>query len=691
MEIFKLMGSILVDSDSAEKSISKTETKANTLGKTLGGGIATAAKFGAALVAGAGVAIGGMFALGVKIGDTADTILDLNSITGMSTDAVQEWRKVAEVAGIGADSMTNASMKLTKSLDIMSTGTGKGAESLEKLGFSFEDIEAMSADERMNALTEALAGVDDKTERARIGTDLFGGSWKEIAPAVDLGAEAMQKAKDSANIISEDDLVKANNFRISVEDMKEKLAFFATEIGLKVMPALQTMMDWFADKMPLIQTIIETAMGYASEAIDKVGNVIETHVVPKLQSLYDWIAPNIPAIKAFIEDAIGVVVDLFEKLSEAVQFVVDNLNIFLPVMAGVTGAIVAQLVINSLVGAYKAWKAATVAQTTVQWLLNVALNANPLGLIAIAIGAVIAIGILLWKNWDVVKEKTLQLWDMIRNNPLLAIVAGPFGALIAVGVSLWKNWDTIKEKGSQLWSFLKNIFGLLKDYVVSALSRVATDGVQKFEELRSNAVAKINDLRTAVVNKIEEIRSNTINKISDLKNSVTGKFEDVRSAAVSKFNAVKDAITNPIFAARDSIKGAVDRIKGFFSGMSLNLPDIKTPHFKLKNWSKNPLDWINAMPSIGVDWYAKGGVFSKPTLFNTAHGLKGVGEAGPEAVLPLNDRVLGSIGKQIANTMGGNGQPTYGAINITIPASDIKEFADVTDFFKRLPQVVNQY
>jgi hypothetical protein len=80
--------------------------------------------------------------------------------------------------------------------------------------------------------------------------------------------------------------------------------------------------------------------------------------------------------------------------------------------------------------------------------------------------------------------------------------------------------------------------------------------------------------------------------------------------------------------------------------LKLNLPNIKTPHFKLKNWSKNPLDWIRAMPSIDVQWYKKGGVFNDPSVI-------GVGEEPgvSEAVLPLKDSVLGKIGKMIANTM----------------------------------------
>jgi hypothetical protein len=73
------------------------------------------------------------------------------------------------------------------------------------------------------------------------------------------------------------------------------------------------------------------------------------------------------------------------------------------------------MVINGLVKAYRAWQAVTRTQTTLQWLLNVALNANPLGLVALAIGAVIAIGVLLWKNWDTVKKKAGELWSSMKS------------------------------------------------------------------------------------------------------------------------------------------------------------------------------------------------------------------------------------------------------------------------------------
>ena len=106
----------------------------------------------------------------------------------------------------------------------------------------------------------------------------------------------------------------------------------------------------------------------------------------------------------------------------------------------------------------------TQAQTASQTGLNVAMSANPIGLVIIAIAAIIAIGVLLWKNWDTVTEYAGKLWDKIKevfgwvkeNWPLLlAILTGPIGLAI---LAITKNFDKIKEKASDIVNAIKDIF-----------------------------------------------------------------------------------------------------------------------------------------------------------------------------------------------------------------------------------------
>ena len=192
---------------------------------------------------------------------------------------------------------------------------------------------------------------------------------------------------------------------------------------------------------------------------------------------------------------------------------------------------------------------------------------------------------------------TVAQWAMnsaVLANPITWIVVGivaAVAALIAIGVALYKNWDTIKEKCSAVWNNVKNAF--------------------------SNA-------KTAVVNKVTELKNGVVNK----------------------FNQIRDGIMKPINKARDAVKNAIDKIKGFFSGLKLKLPKIKLPHFKLKGeFSLSKM----TVPKLAVEWYAKGGIFTKPTIFPTSSGLKGVGDAGAEAVLPI-DRLQGYVTEAIART-----------------------------------------
>jgi hypothetical protein len=121
----------------------------------------------------------------------------------------------------------------------------------------------------------------------------------------------------------------------------------------------------------------------------------------------------------------------------------------------------------------------TKAQTGSQIALNTAMLANPIGLVIIAIAAIIAIGVLLWKNWDTVTEYAGKLWDAVKkvfgwikeNWPLLlAILTGPIGLAI---LAITKNFDKIKEKASDIVDGIKDIFNGLPDKMLAIGKSIA--------------------------------------------------------------------------------------------------------------------------------------------------------------------------------------------------------------------------
>ncbi|SFJ33226.1 hypothetical protein SAMN02910355_2245 [Terrisporobacter glycolicus] len=106
-------------------------------------------------------------------------------------------------------------------------------------------------------------------------------------------------------------------------------------------------------------------------------------------------------------------------------------------------------------------------------------------------------------------------------------------------------------------------------------------------------------------------------------------WDTIKSNAASIWSGISDTINEKINKAKDSVKKGIDAIKGFFN-FKFSWPNLPVPHFSI-----NPPGWKigdlmkGSIPSLGVRWYAKGAIMTQPTLF-------GGGEAGPEAVLPLN-------------------------------------------------------
>lgn len=207
--------------------------------------------------------------------------------------------------------------------------------------------------------------------------------------------------------------------------------------------------------------------------------------------------------------------------------------------------------------------------------------------------------------------------------PLIAGLAGPIAiavlaitALIAIGVALYKNWDTIKAKAI---------------------------------EIKNNIVATWNGLKASV-----------IAAVNALKASLSAAWASIKATASAAWNAVKTAITNPIQTAVNLVKAGIDKLKSIVNGASLKLPHIKLPHFSISGkFSLNP----PSVPSVSVSWYKTGGIFDSPTI-------AGIGEAGPEAVVPL-DKLWDKLDR-IAESAQGDGV----VINVyASPGMDVEQLA----------------
>ena len=190
--------------------------------------------------------------------------------------------------------------------------------------------------------------------------------------------------------------------------------------------------------------------------------------------------------------------------------------------------------------------------------------------------------------------------------PYIAIVAA-IAAVIAIIVLCIKHWDEIK----------------------AVVIKVAHAIAEKVEEMKTKAVESFNNLKEGIANRVEAIKS----------------------SVAEKFNAIKQKILTPIQNARDKVKEMIGKIRSFFN-FTWSLPKLKMPHLKITGeFSISP----PRVPKFSVDWYARGGVFDKPTLFTSGGRLGGLGEAGAEAIVPLenNTQWLDKIADRLSAKFGG--------------------------------------
>lgn len=283
--------------------------------------------------------------------------------------------------------------------------------------------------------------------------------------------------------------------------------------------------------------------------------------------------------------------------------------------------------------------------------------------------------------WEGLKVATSAAWSFIKN----AIVKPMQEAWSALSGKLQEMWSGTVAKYDQLknstiakWNEIKNAisnsFTSAKNTVLSIASAIWTSVVAKFEQTKNSAIEKWNRIKSAVIEPITSAKNTAVSVASDIWSSLTSKFEQIRSATVSKFNSVKNSIIDPIREAKDKVSGFIESIKGFFSNLKLKIPKPSMPSmpsFSLKTSSRTVFGKEITYPSgINVKWNAKGGIMNKPTIFGSmGNTLLGGGEAGSEAILPLNDRNLGGIGMGILQALNKENTDSY--LNSAVASSPI--------------------
>lgn len=648
-------------------------------------------------------------------------------------------------------------------LSLTSTIVEVGSKLAGSLFKGFEKVVVTSAPKISSMLQSLLDIVAPIFETIESVVDKFGDGLssvydEHVAPAIDSIANAFNGLIDIIQILWEGSWKPfaeflSNTFGISIETVAdllggiilEALKLLADTIKL-VADGFTVFSDWCKENKEIISTIAsvigtlatvwqgikflswaEQAGGLAGafellngkvsfivSGIKDLGLALKALTFDKLVSFGETIYLNALYAKDFVVNSGKLIVELGKTALE------------LGKSALAWGVHAAQMGLAAAAEIAQSVAAGVAAAAT--WALNgaIAVLTSPITLVIAAIAALIAIGVLLYQNWDTVVEFAKTAWQGLCDfiNGICQAIGEFFSGLWAklqeifepigqwFGEKFQEGWDGIvnifsnlgswfgdrwadvtnalAEVGSWLgdkfkqgWDAISNTFSKLGSWFgdrwnesKDALAEANTWLGEKFQSGRdkvNSAFEKVgswfgdrwNDIKDGVKEadtwfgeKFESAKEKTQNPFQSIGSWFGDRWKDIQDALKEIPNWFKNLFNDAMENAKSIVKSGIDKLRSFFN-FDWSLPRIKLPHFNISgSFSLNP----PRIPSFSVDWYARGGVFNSPSII-------GVGEAGQEAVMPLerNTGWISTLAQKVAERMPVNNAPA----GYSLPAGDI--------------------
>ena len=455
----------------------------------------------------AAAVVASLGAISYKAGQNADDLNTLSKVYSLNTTDLQKYSVAADLVDVSVEDIAKSHVKLEKSMYSAQNGSESMQEAFDKLGVSVVDSngELRSGDEVWQETIQKLGQMQNETERDALAMQLMGKSAANLNPLIADQGETYKNLTDTL--------------------AKYDLDFVDQET---------------LDKANEFNDQLDTMKAIGSVALSTVGSQLAGYLAPALEKVVGWI---------------GKLAQWLTTLSPEVLTVIG-------VVAGVVAAVAPVLLV--------------------------------LGKLAFAVSSIMNLASTLGTT--------------------IGALAGPFGiaiaviaAIIAIGVLLYKNWDTIKAKAIEI-----------KDAVVA-----------KWNELKTGVINIYNGIKTAIANAWNSMKTKAVTTVTSIKTGVINAFNTLKSTVSTIWNNIKTAITRPIESAKNTVSRAVSKLKSLFPlHIGKIFSGLKLPHFNISG-GKAPfgIGGKGTKPSISVDWYKRAMdnpyMFSTPTFF-------GAGEAGDE-------------------------------------------------------------
>ncbi|GAA5417917.1 hypothetical protein Pryu01_02995 [Paraliobacillus ryukyuensis] len=461
---------------------------------------------------------------------------------------------------------------------------GSLSKETQNLFQDWKDGEATTA-EVMDAVTGDLSEMD-KTAVNAIGPEIFGTKFE------DMGADAIIAMGNVEGEIENVDGAMQDITDSQEEAFGQRFQSLIRNTGEALKPTGEILLDIAEEYLPPLIKGVQSLAEWFQD--------LSPHI-QKAMVIFGAIA----AVLGPIIVVIGTLVSAISSIMTALGPVISLFKIIGPIIGGVAS--------------------------------------GPVLLIIGAIGLLITIGVLLWKNWDTVKEKAIEIWGAISQffsdtwEWIKQTITDNWNTIKETLLNAWtwaketteENWNKVKEFFSVVW---QSIVGVFKWYIDTVKKNVETawnwikettskvwNGIKTFftdlwEKIKSVVKSAVDSVKNKISNVWNTIKSTTSSMWNGIKSTVTGVWDTLKSKVKNAFNTIKDTIsgvwdsvsssTDDIWngitgSVKSAINGVISAINGMINalnGLSIPLPTIP--------------DWVPGMGGKG------GGSISFPNIPN---------------------------------------------------------------------------
>lgn len=648
-----------------------------------------------------------------------------------------------------------AGMSASEYFSLLEAGTSNGAYNLDKVGdylnefltaladgrmeesigsFSegtqevFENFKngSATAEDMLQAVLGDLTQMPNEYDKAALASTLWSslgednamGMIESLAGVQDSFGDVAGAAEQAQEAASDSFAVKSQEAMRELQGSIEPLGQPLLNIATNVAGVVKSFSEWFAGIGEGGQTAVLAIAAIAAAigpVLSTVGTVIDT--VPKIGAAFQVVGklgtgalgliaahPVVAAIAAIIaavvllwnncegfrdavtaiwdgicatvQGAIEAIAGFFQGMADTAASIWDGICNVVQVAVMLLGEIL-NLAIEVLLAPWTFIWENFGSQLSAAWDAICAAVGAYLEAVSQNITAVLTVLSEWWSAaWGAIGSVASAVWEAISwaVSTYVAAVQTNIQTVLGIIQAVWSTvWGAVSATASSIWGAISWAIGAAINAISSTISAV----LSAIQAVWNSVWGAVSSTASSVWGGISSTISGIANGIRDTISSV---FSAARDTVSSVWDSIRSAIESPIQSARDTVRNVIDTIKGYFN-FSWSLPDLKLPHLSVNgSFSIDP----PSVPSFGLSWYAKGGVFNGPSVI-------GVGEAGPEGVVPFNERGARPLAEGIAKLLDGKGGVARGDTNVTINVyATVREEADIEKISRQIAKEIKR-